>query len=185
MAYEDFQQIKQDLNAKMEKSIEVFKGELAGLRTGRASVSLLDGIEVMAYDILTPLNQLASLSTPDARTISVSVWDRSLTSAVEKAIREAGLGLNPASDGTLIRVPLPALTEERRKELAKVAASYGEQAKQAVRHLRHEGMEAVKQVEKAEDDRKRAEDEIQKLTDRYTSLIEEHLKAKQADIMTI
>ena len=183
--YENSQQIKHDIGAKMEKSLEVFKGELAGLRTGRASVSLLDGIEVMAYDVMTPINQLASLSTPDSRTISVSVWDKGVANAVEKAIREAGLGLNPASDGTLIRVPLPALTEERRKELAKVAGTYAEQAKQAVRRVRQEGMEAVKQVEKAEDDRKRGEEEIQKLTDKYTSLIEETLKAKQTDIMTI
>jgi len=185
MAYENFQQIKQETSAKMDKSIEVFKGELAGLRTGRASVALLDGIEVVAYGAPTPLNQVASLSTPDARTISVSVWDKTIAPAVEKAIRESGLGLNPASDGTLIRVPLPALTEERRKELAKVAAQYAEQAKQSVRHVRQDAMEAVKQVEKSEDDRRRGEEEIQKLTEKYNALIAETLEAKQKDIMSI
>lgn len=189
MAYTNFTELKTELSTKMEKALEVFKRELSGLRTGRASVNLLDNIMVMAYGTPTPINQVASISTPEARLICVSVWDKSLAPAVEKAIRDSDLGLNPASDGTLVRIPIPALTEERRKELSKVASSYSEQAKVSVRNIRRDGMEAVKSMEKekqiSEDDRKSHEEEIQKLTDTFVADIEKHLSDKQKDIMTI
>jgi ribosome recycling factor len=144
---------------------------------------------VLAYGQPTPISQVASLSTPDARTINVSVWDKSVAGAVDKAIRESDLGLNPASDGTLIRITIPALTEERRRELSKVAAGYAEQARQSVRHVRHDGMLSVAELEKSklvsEDDRRKAEEEIQKITDKFTADIDSHLKSKQADIMTV
>ena len=183
--YSDFNALKSETTAKMEKTLDVLSHELSGLRTGRASVALLDGIVVEAYGSPTPLNQLASLSTPDARTISVSVWDRSNAAAVEKAIRDAGLGLNPASDGTLIRIPLPALTEERRKELTKVAAGYAEQAKQSIRRLRKDALDAAREIEKAEDARRLNEEAVQKLTDSFVGRIDEALKVKQSDIMSI
>ena len=189
MAYQNFNEIKNDLNTKMTKAVDVFKKDLSGLRTGRASINLLDNIMVMAYGAPTPINQVASLSTPDARTISVSVWDKSVAPAVEKAIRDSDLGLNPASDGTLIRITLPTLTEERRKELVKVANNYCEQAKVSIRNIRRDGMDGVKALEKdkliSEDERKTSEDEIQKLTDKFIGEIDEHLKTKQSEIMSI
>ncbi|MDR1008911.1 MAG: ribosome recycling factor [Rickettsiales bacterium] len=189
MSYSSFSEIKQESESKMAKAMDVLKKDLAGLRTGRASIGLLDNIMVLAYGQPTPINQVASLSTPDARTISVSVWDKGNTAAVEKAIRESDLGLNPASDGTLIRIPLPSLTEERRKELVKVAGGYAENAKQSVRHVRHSAIEGVEQLKKdkliSEDEERADKDEVQKLTDRYTAAIDEHFKAKQADIMSI
>ena len=189
MPYSNFSEVKAEASASMSKAIEVLKKDLSGLRTGRASISLIDNIIVMAYGQPTPINQVASLSTPDARTIGVSVWDKSLASAVEKAIRDSDLGLNPASDGTLIRISLPALSEERRRELSKVAGNYAEQAKQSVRRVRHDAMEGVKQLEKdkaiSEDARRTHEDEIQKLTDAFVAEIDRHLKAKQVDMMTV
>ncbi|MDR2098503.1 MAG: ribosome recycling factor [Rickettsiales bacterium] len=189
MAYADFGGIKAELDLKMDKALDVLKKDLSGLRTGRASIGLLDNIMVMAYGQPTPISQVASLSTPDARTISVSVWDKSVASAVDKAIRESDLGLNPSSDGTLRRITLPALTEERRRELSKVAGNYAEQARQSVRRIRHEGMLSVAELEKSkllsEDDRRRAEEEIQKITDKFVADIDGHLKSKQADIMTV
>ena len=185
----DFNLLKQDLQTRMNKTIDVFKQDLAGLRTGRASVNLLDNISIIAYGSPTPITQVASLSTPEARLICVSVWDKSLTSSIEKAIRDAGLGLNPASDGSLIRVPVPELTEERRKELSKIASNYSEQTKIAIRNIRHDGMEEVKSMEKAklisEDDRKCYEEEIQNLTNATVSLIDKYFTEKQKDIMTI
>ena len=189
MAFENFSDLKSDLTTRMGKAVDVLKRDLAGLRTGRASISLLDNISVIAYGSLTPINQVASLSTPEARLICVSVWDKSLTSAVEKAIRDSDLGLNPASDGTLVRVPIPELTEERRKELSKIASGYAEQTKVSIRSIRHDGMEAVKSMEKSklisEDDRKSYEEEIQKLTDNAVADVEKHFAEKQKDIMTI
>ena len=188
--YDSFENLKTDLSVKMEKTIVVLKQNLTGLRTGRASVNLLDNIMVLAYGNPTPINQVASLSTPEARLISVSVWDKSLTSAVEKAIRDANLGLNPAAaDGTLIRVPIPELTEERRKELTKIASGYAEDAKIAIRSIRREGMDEVKSMEKekiiSEDDRKNYEAEIQKLTDSAIETTDSYLIEKQKDIMTV
>ncbi len=187
--YNSFENLKTDLSVKMEKTITVLKQNLTGLRTGRASVNLLDNIMVLAYGNPTPINQVASLSTPEARLISVSVWDKSLTSAVEKAIRDANLGLNPAADGSLIRVPIPELTEERRKELTKIASGYAEDAKIAIRSIRREGMDEVKSMEKekiiSEDDRKNYETEIQKLTDSAIETTDTCLTEKQKDIMTV
>ncbi len=189
MAYTNFSEVKSALTTKMDKALEVLKRDLSGLRTGRASVNLLDNIMVMAYGTPTPINQVASISTPEARLICVSVWDKSLASAVEKAIRDSDLGLNPASDGTLVRIPIPTLTEERRKELSKVASGYAEQTKVSVRNVRRDGMDAVKTMEKdkviSEDDRKNYEDEIQKLTDKVVAEIDRLYTEKQKDIMTI
>lgn len=187
--YNSFSEVKSEASEKMGKAVDVLKKDLAGLRTGRASVGLLEGVMVLAYGQPTPISQVASLSTPDARTIGVSVWDKSVAPAVEKAIRDSNLGLNPASDGTLIRIPLPAPSEERRRELSKIAAGYAEQARQSIRHVRHDAMEGVKQLERdkivSEDGRRVHEDEIQKLTDKFVSDVDQHVKAKQADIMTI
>ncbi|MCL2439023.1 MAG: ribosome recycling factor [Alphaproteobacteria bacterium] len=189
MAYTNYNEIRAEADAKMAKAIDSLKHNLSGLRTGRASTALLDGLMVMAYGAPTPINQVASLSTPDARTISVSVWDRGNIAAVEKAIRDANLGLNPASDGTLIRCPLPVLTEERRKELTKIASGYCEDAKQAIRHIRQAANDGVAQLKKdklaTEDDERSHKEDIQKLTDKYTGLADENLKSKQADIMSI
>jgi len=183
--FTDFNSLKSDAEARMSASIDKFREGLVGLRTGRASVGLLDGIVVMAYGSPTPLNQVASLSTPDARTIGVSVWDKGNVQAVEKAIRESDLGLNPATDGTLIRLPIPPLTEERRKDLAKMAASLAEDAKVAVRHIRKSAMDVVPEIEKSEDAQRANEDAVQKLTDKMIAEVDSLLKAKQADIMSI
>ena len=189
MTYSNYNEIKSDINSKMSKAIDVLKKDLSGLRTGRASINLLDNIMVMAYGTPTPIKQGASLSTPDARTISVSVWDKTIAPAVEKAIRDSDLGLNPASDGTLIRITLPTLTEERRKELVKVANSYAEQAKVSIRNIRRDAMDGIKSLEKdkliSEDDRKTYEDEVQKITDKFVADVDEHLKSKQTEIMSI
>ena len=137
----DFNTIKNDAKNRMDKTLEALKADFAGLRAGRAHVSLLDGIMVEAYGSMTPLSQVGTVSVPDARTLSVSVWDRSLAKAVEKAILESDLGLNPASDGQLIRIPIPPLSEERRKELVKVAGKYSEQSKVAVRNVRRDALD--------------------------------------------
>lgn len=189
MAYTNFEEIKTELTSKMGKSTDSFKKDLSGLRTGRASINLLDNIMVLAYGTPTPISQVASLSTPDSMTISVSVWDKGVAANVEKAIRDSDLGLNPSSDGTLIRISLPVLTEERRKELVKVANGYTEQAKISIRNIRRDGMESVKSLEKekiiSEDTRKDYEEEIQKLTDKFVNDIDELLKGKQKEIMSI
>ena len=137
----DFNTIKNDAKNRMDKTLEALKADFAGLRAGRAHISLLDGIMVEAYGSMTPLSQVGTVSVPDARTLSVSVWDRSLAKAVEKAILESDLGLNPASDGQLIRIPIPPLSEERRKELVKVAGKYSEQSKVAVRNVRRDALD--------------------------------------------
>src|SRR5690348_1152307 len=158
-----------DLNRRMHGAVEALKHELAGLRTGRASTALLDPVHVEVYGANMPLNQVATVSVPEPRLISVQVWDRSNVQPVEKAIRSAGLGLNPVTDGQLIRLPIPELTEERRKELAKLVGQYAEKAKIAVRNVRQIGMDHLKQDEKkhdiSEDERKRLEHDVQKLTD--------------------
>ncbi|MBN2675770.1 MAG: ribosome recycling factor [Alphaproteobacteria bacterium] len=185
----DFNQLKSDLKIKMHKAIDVLKHEFTGLRTGRASINLLDGIKVNAYGSETPLNQVASLSTPESRLISVSVWDKGMVDSVIKAIQESSLGLNPANDGTLVRVPLPALTEERRKELVKTAGNYAENAKNAIRNIRRDGMEALKKAEKekeiSEDDHKREGEKIQEITDAMTKEIDDMLSHKESDIMAV
>lgn len=173
----------------MEKTIETLKGDFGSLRAGRAHVSLLDGIMVEAYGSPTPLAQVGTISVPDARTLSVSVWDRGLAKAVEKAIMESDLGLNPASDGQLIRIPIPPLSEERRKELTKIAGKYAEQNKVAIRNIRRDALDEIKKLKKdnsiSEDDEKRFENEVQKLTDDSIKKIEELLVQKEKDIMQV
>lgn len=181
--------LKQDIERRMDGALETFKKELAGLRTGRASTSLLEPITVMAYGQAMHLNQLATVSVPEPRMLTVQVWDRSMSAAVEKAIRDANLGVNPQAEGQVIRVRLPELTEERRKELVKVAHKYAEQARIAVRNVRRDGMEALKKLEKdhkiSQDDHKRGTDEIQKATDGHIKKIDEALAAKEKEIMTV
>lgn len=181
--------LRQQLTTKMKKSLEHLRGEFGGLRTGRASASLLDSVKVSIYGSEMPLNQCATLSVPDSQTISVSVWDKSNASAVEKAIIESELGLNPSSDGTLIRIPIPPLNEERRKELVKVAHNYAEQGRIAIRNIRREGIDECKKAEKAkeisEDMLKDYEKQIQELTDNNIKELDTMLKTKESDIMTV
>jgi ribosome recycling factor len=167
--------------------VEALKHDLAGLRTGRASTTLLDPVVVEVYGATMPLNQVGTVSAPEPRMLSVQVWDRSNVTAVEKAIRSAGLGLNPISDGQNIRLPIPDLTEERRKELAKLAGQYAEKARVAVRNVRRDGMDLVKQDEKkgeiGQDDQKRLENEVQKLTDETIAEIDAAASAKEKEIL--
>lgn len=178
---------KADLQRRMHGAIESLKHDLGGLRTGRASTALLDPIQVEVYGSNMPLNQVATVSAPEPRMLSVQIWDRSNVSAVEKAIRNAGLGINPVVDGQNIRLPIPDLTEERRKELAKLAHQYAEKAKVAVRNVRRDGMDLLKQDEKkheiGEDERKRKETEVQKLTDEAIEEIDAVVAAKDKEIM--
>ena len=185
----DYNEIKNDTKVRMEKSFESLKSDFGGLRAGRAHASLLDGIMVEAYGSPTPLSQVGTVSVPDARTLSVSVWDKSLAKAAEKAIRESDLGLNPVSDGQLIRIPIPPLSEERRKELVKVAGKYAEQGKVAVRNVRRDALDGIKKLKKdneiSEDEEKKYENEIQKLTDETIKKIDEELARKEKDIMQV
>jgi ribosome recycling factor len=178
---------KSDLQRRMHGAIEALKHDLSGLRTGRASIALLDTIHVEVYGANMPLNQVATVSVPEARMLSVQVWDRSNVQPVEKAIRSAGLGLNPITDGQMIRLPIPELTEERRKELAKLVGQYAEKAKIAVRNVRRDGMEHLKADEKkhqiSEDERKRLETEVQKLTDDTIKEIDVAAEAKEKEIL--
>lgn len=178
---------KADIERRMNGAVESLRGDLAGLRTGRASTSLLDPVTVEVYGAKMPLNQVATVSVPEPRMISVQVWDKSNVGPVEKAIRSAGLGLNPINDGQNLRLPIPDLTEERRKELAKLAGQYSEKAKIAVRNVRRDGMDALKTDEKkgvfSEDERKRLEGEVQKLTDATTADIDGVSAAKEKEIL--
>ena len=171
----------------MHGAVEALKSDLGGLRTGRASVTLLDPVTVEVYGSHMPLNQVATVSTPEARLISVQVWDRSNVGAADKAIRSAGLGLNPIVDGQTLRIPIPDLTEERRKELAKLAGQYAEKARIAVRNVRRDGMDALKTDEKkgvfGEDERKRHETEVQKLTDATIADLDAAASAKEKEIL--
>lgn len=178
-----------DLKRRMEGAINAFKHELAGLRTGRASTSLLEPITIEAYGSTVPLNQVANISVPEPRMLSVSVWDKTMVGAVERAIRESALGLNPITDGTTLRIPLPELNEERRKELAKIAQQYAEQARVAIRHVRRDGMETLKKAEKdseiSQDESRGLSEKIQKLTDDMIAETDKVLAAKQAEIMQV
>src|SRR5580704_10789967 len=160
---------KEDVNRRMHGAVTTVKSEFSGLRTGRASTALLDPVMVDAYGSATPINQVGTVSAPESRLLTVQVWDRSLAKAVDKAIRDAGLGLNPQLDGQLVRIPIPELNEERRKELAKLAAKYAEHARVAVRNVRRDGMDHLKRLEKdhaiSEDQHRRLSDELQKMTD--------------------
>ncbi len=178
-----------ELKKRMDGALEALKREFAGLRTGRAHTSLLDPVSVEAYGAQMPLNQVGTVSVPEPRMLTVQVWDKGMVSKVEKAVREAGLGLNPSNDGNLVRVPIPPLSEERRQELGKVAGRYAEQARVAVRNVRRDGMEALKQQQKdgeiSEDEQRRKADEIQKATDSHIKLIDEALAAKETEIMQV
>ncbi|MEN3950631.1 ribosome recycling factor [Iodidimonas sp. SYSU 1G8] len=178
-----------DIERRMQGAVEVLATEFGGLRTGRASASLLDPIVVDVYGSAMPINQVGTVSVPESRMISVQVWDRANVSAVDKAIRNSGLGLNPAVDGTLVRIPIPELNQERRAELSKVAGRYAEQAKVAVRNVRRDGMDLLKRLEKggdiSQDDQKLYGDEIQDMTDRMVKRIDEMLASKEKDIMQV
>lgn len=181
--------IKQDAEARMKKSIETLQSELAKLRTGRAHPSLLEHVMVPYYGNDTPLNQVANVTVADARTLLVTPWEKGLVSAIEKAIMTAGLGLNPATSGAAIRVPLPALTEERRKEMIKLVRGVGEDSRVAVRNIRRDANNDFKELLKkkvmTEDEERRAQDNIQKLTDKFIAEIDKMLAAKEADLMEI
>lgn len=174
---------------RMERSIAALKDEFASLRTGRASVGLLDQVMVEAYGANMPINQVGSVSVPEPRSLTVSVWDKGLVVSVEKAIRNAGLGLNPVVEGQNLRIPIPALTEERRRDLAKLAGKYAEQQRIAVRNVRREAMDDLKKAEKdsviTQDEQKRMEGEAQKITDEAIRRVDEALKTKEHEIMQV
>jgi len=178
---------KSDLQRRMHGAVEALKHDLGGLRTGRASTALLDHITVEVYGAQMPLNQVATVSVPEPRLLTVQVWDKSSVQPIEKAIQSAGLGLNPITDGQLIRLPIPDLTEERRKELAKLVGQYAEKARIAVRNVRRDGMDHLKTDERkheiSEDERKRLEHEVQKLTDQTISEIDDAAEAKEKEIL--
>jgi ribosome recycling factor len=178
-----------DIERRMGGAIEVLSREFSGLRTGRASSSLLDPIMVEAYGSQMPMNQVGTVSTPEARLLTVQVWDQGLVKAVEKSIVESGLGLNPQTEGNLIRIPIPDLSEERRIELKKVASRYAEQAKVAVRNVRRDGMDTLKQMERdgeiSQDEQKIQSEDIQKVTDGHISKIDEALELKETEIMQV
>ena len=178
-----------DTSARMERSIEAFKKELGKVRTGRASFSLLDGVRVDYYGTPTPLQQVGTLSVPESRLITVTPWDAKMIGPIEKAIQGSGLGLNPASDGKIVRIPIPPLTEERRKELAKLVRKMAEDARVAVRNVRREAIEKLKDREKkkeiSEDLVKRGQERIQKETDAHIRKIDDILKAKEQEIMEV
>ncbi len=174
---------------RMDKAVAALKDDFGGLRTGRASGSLLEPITVEAYGSTMPLNAVGAINVPEPRMITVSIWDKAMVIPVEKAIRNAGLGLNPITDGTTLRIPIPPLTEERRKDLAKLAGKYAEQQKVAVRNVRREAMEELKKLEKdgtvSQDDSKRAGEEVQGFTDQAVKRIDDALKTKEQEIMQV
>ena len=181
--------IKKNTETKMEQSIAAFKNNLSKIRTGRANPALLDAVQVEYYGSMVPLSQVANVALLDSRTISVQPWEKGMGAKIEKAIRESDLGLNPASMGDLIRVPMPPMSEERRKEMTKLVKSEGEHAKVAVRNLRRDANEAVKKLvkdkEATEDDQKRTEADIQKMTDKRIAEIDQLVAAKEQDIMAV
>lgn len=185
----DLASLKQDLTRRMDGALETLKRDFGGLRTGRASPALLEPVRVEAYGTEMPLTQVGTIGTPEPRMLTVQVWDRAMVNAVEKAIRDFGLGLNPSSDGQLVRVPIPLLTEERRNELAKAAARYAEGSRVAVRGVRRDGNDQIKALEKkheiGEDESKTWADEVQKLTDQYIKRIDESLADKDRDIRQV
>ncbi len=178
-----------NLKPRMENAIKALQQEFAGLRTGRASAGLLDSITVDVYGAQMPLNQVGTVSVPEPRMLTVSVWDKANVKAVEKAIQNAGLGLNPVADGQMVRVPIPEMSEERRKEMVKVAGKYAENARIAIRNIRRDGMDYYKKLEKdkeiSEDELKRFSDEVQKLTDDFIKQVDDTLAQKEQDIMSV
>ncbi len=188
MAEEEFELDLDDLKRRMDGALNALKQEFASLRTGRASAGMVEPIMVEAYGQPTPLNQVGTINVPEPRMLTISVWDKSLVGAVEKAIRESGLGINPVIDGTTIRLPIPELNEERRRELSKVAAQFAENARIAVRNVRRDGMEKLKKAKAdgmSEDDHKFWADEVQQLTDEHIAAIDAALESKQAEIMQV
>jgi len=183
------EELLKDLRRRMDGALEVLRKEFGGLRTGRASTSLLEPVQVNAYGGMVPLNQVASVNVPEPRMISVQVWDRSVVKAVDKAIREAGLGLNPQTEGQVIRVPIPELNEERRRELTRVAAKYAEQARVSVRNVRRDGIEALRRLEKdgeiSQDEHRKLDREVQQLTDDHIKRIDETLAQKDKEILQV
>jgi ribosome recycling factor len=180
---------KDDVDRRMNGAVATLKSEFSGLRTGRASPALLDPVMVEAYGNSVPINQVGTVSTPESRMITVQVWDKGLAKAVDKAIRDAGLGLNPQMDGQLLRIPLPELNQERRKELSKLASKYAESARVAVRNVRRDGMEILKRLEKdkkiGEDEHHTKSEELQKLTDAHIKDIDTTLQSKEQEIMQV
>jgi ribosome recycling factor len=185
---DDFELDTDDLTRRMDGAVQALRTELASLRTGRASGSMLEPIQVEAYGQMTPINQLGTVNVPEPRMVTINVWDRGMVAKVEKAIRDSGLGINPQTNGTIIMLPIPELNEERRRDLTKVAASYAEHARVAVRNLRRDGMDRIKKAKAdglSEDDAKFWEEEVQDLTDRYIRLVDQTLAAKQGEIMQV
>ncbi|MGY6549045.1 MAG: ribosome recycling factor [Roseinatronobacter sp.] len=177
-----------DLKRRMDGAMASLRTEFASLRTGRGSASMLDPVMVEAYGQMTPINQLGTVNVPEPRMVTINVWDRSMVSKVEKAIRESGLGINPQLNGTIIMLPIPELNEERRRELTRVAAQYAEHGRVAVRNVRRDGMDQIKKAKAAgmsEDEQKLWSEEIQELTDRYIGLIDQALDSKQTEIMQV
>lgn len=178
-----------DIRKRMDGAVSALKTEFSALRTGRANAALLDGITVSAYGSDTPLNQVGSVNVPEPRMMTVNVWDKTLVAAVDKALRQSNLGINPVVDGQTLRIPMPPLTEERRKDLVKVAGSYAENAKVAVRNVRRDGMDMLKRLEKdgsmGEDEQKAHANDVQKATDDVIDTIDEALKTKSAEIMQV
>lgn len=187
MADEEFELDIDDLERRMEGAIGALRTEFASLRTGRASAAMLDPITVEAYGQRTPLNQVGTVNVPEPRMVTVNVWDKSMVQAVEKAIRESGLGINPQLNGTIIMLPIPELNEERRRELTRVAAQYAEHARVAVRNVRQDGMQQIKKGKDnmSEDDAKMWSDEVQELTNKYVANVDKALETKQEEIMQV
>jgi ribosome recycling factor len=182
------QAVKKNAEERMEKAIAALKKELTSLRAGRASPSLLDRVQVEYYGTMTPVNQLATINTPDARTLVIQPWDKSAISAIEKALLKSELGLTPANDGSVIRLTIPPLTEERRAELVKLTKKYGEEAKVAIRNIRRDANDEIKKLEKTsitEDESRRYQEEIQKMTDKFIAEIDKVLAAKEKEIMEV
>ena len=185
---DDFILDTDDLERRMEGAIAALRTEFASLRTGRASASMLEPVQVDAYGQMTPINQVGTVNVPEPRMVTINVWDKSLVNKVEKAIRESGLGINPQMNGTIIMLPIPELNEERRRELTKVAGSYAESARVAIRNVRRDGMDQIKKAKAdgmSEDDQKFWESAVQELTDQFIGNVDEALETKQAEIMQV
>ena len=188
MAEQDFDLDLDDLKRRMDGAMTALRHEFATLRTGRASATMVEPIMVEAYGQMTPINQLGTVNVPEPRMLTINIWDKSIVSKAEKAIRESGLGINPVVDGTIIRLPIPELNEERRRELSKVAAQYAESARVAIRNVRRDGMDQLKKMKAegmSEDDHKIWSDEVQSLTDKEIAAIDKALEAKQEEIMQV
>jgi ribosome recycling factor len=188
MSHDDIEIDLDAIQRRMDGAMNALKTEFASLRTGRASASILDPIHVDAYGQMTPINQLGTVNVPEPRMVVINVWDKGMIAKVEKAIRESGLGINPVTDGPLIRLPIPELNEQRRRELTKVAAGYAEHARVAIRNVRRDGMDQIKKAKTAglgEDDQKMYADEVQDLTDKAIAAVDKALEAKQAEIMHV